>query len=537
MNTDDARHVLSYDIGSTGCKTCLYEVSDKLRLVDSSLAEYTFTTIDNGGVEQNPDDWWQAMVATTRDIVARQTDVVIAGISFCAQMQGLVLVDRELNTVRPAMSYMDQRSGKQKARSVEHGLQIEGVNAIKLIRSLLVNGAVAASVKDPVWKYKWVQENEPENFRRVHKWLDVKDYLIARATGECTMTADSAFATFLSPKKTNHRTWDPGLMKMYGVNPDHMPRIVESTDNIGPLLEGPAAELGLAAGTPVFGGGGDASMISVGAGATRTGDAYVYTGTSGWVGLIVDKPAVDISRRIAAITCAQEDRFLYFAEQETAGKCLEWVRDHLALDEINLYLDAGNVIDDPQSEFDSLYDFLIDTIGQVPAGSGGVIFTPWLHGNRSPFEDPASRGIFFNLSLSTGKRTMIRAVVEGIIFHQKWLLDSIERRFRVNGALAFVGGGAMSAVIAGMLADILERPIRRIADPRHAGAAGAAITMGVGLGVIDGFHSAANYLEVIGVHEPSPEHRDVYRRNYAVFRELYKSNRRNFGALNGQHHG
>ena len=241
------------------------------------------------------------------------------------------------------------------------------------MKSLIINGAISASVKDPVWKYLWVKENEPEVFAETYKWLDVKDYLIARATGICTMTADSAFATFLTAKKANHRAWSPALLKMYGVNPKHMPKIVASTDRVGGLTPEAASELGLLPGTPVFGGGGDASMISVGAGATRTGDAYVYTGTSGWVSLTVDQFKVDVGRRIASITGAQHDRYLYFAEQETAGKCLEWVRDHLALDEIDLYLGSHPAIG-PESAYENLYDFLIDTIGTVPAGAEGVIF-------------------------------------------------------------------------------------------------------------------------------------------------------------------
>lgn len=527
------RWILSYDIGSTGCKTCLYELGDKLHLVDSALGEYELRTLPNGGAEQDPDGWWRAIAETTRAIVSRHSDAAIAGLSLGAQMQGLVLVDRQLQPLRPAMSYMDQRSAKQKADSVEHGIQVEGFNLFKLLKSLLIHGAVSASVKDPVWKYKWVEENEPEIFARVHKWLDVKDYLIARATGVCTMTADSAYATFLTRKSANHRQWSPALLRMYGVNPSHMPNIIGSTDVAGELAEAAAAELSLPAGLPVFGGGGDASMISVGAGATRSGDTYVYTGTSGWVASIVDKPRVDVSRRIAAIAGAQENRHIFFAEQETAGKCLEWVRDHLALDEIDLYLAHRHVVDDPESAYENLYDFLIDTITRVPAGSEGVIFAPWLHGNRAPFEDPKSRGMFFNLSLSTGKRAMIRAVVEGIFFHHRWLLDSIQRSFPVRGPVSFVGGGALSPVLAQILADILERPVRRLADPRHAGAAGAALTVGVGLGMIDSFEASSDYLEVEDQFEPRPEDRDVYRRNYQVFRNLYAANRKGFALLNG----
>jgi xylulokinase len=516
--------LISYDIGSTGCKTCLYALDRALTLVDSALGEYTLVTRPDGGVEQDALDWWRAMANSTRDILSRREPLTISGVSFSAQMQGLVLVDHQMHPVRRAMSYMDQRSGQQKARAVGHGITVEGMNLVKLLKSLTINGAAPVSVKDPVWKYKWVQECEPDVFARTRWWLDVKDFLIAKATGKASMTADSAFATFLTEKRSGHTRWSPTLIEMYGITPRHLPPIVASTDVVGPLLPEAAAELGLEPGIPVFGGGGDASMISVGAGATREGDTYVYTGTSGWVGRITTVPKVDVSRHIAAIAGAQEGKFLYFAEQETAGKCLEWVRDHLALDEIGVYLDRKNASD--------LYDFLIETITQVPAGSTGVIFCPWLHGNRSPFEDPAARGIFFNLSLETGKRAMIRAVVEGIMFHQKWMMEGIRKSFSVDGPVTFVGGGALSRVTAQMLSDILELPVRRLSDPRHAGAAGAAIAMGVGLGLIPTYEDAPAYLTVQDHFKPNPDTREAYRKNYRVFRRLYKSNKKNFSLLN-----
>jgi len=532
-------YIIAYDIGSTGCKTCLYWLSDTLELRSSALSEYSFHTRDDGGVEQNPDDWWTAMRRTTQKVLAEAglDGSRISGISFCAQMQGLVLVDRSLRPVRPAMSYMDQRSARQKAASVEHGIQIEGVNAFKLIRSLRINGAVAASVKDPVWKYKWVEENEPEVFSRVHKWLDVKDYLIARATGMCTMTRDSAFATFLTDERRKPSQWSPELTRMYAVNPDHLPDLIYATDQAGVLLPDAAGELGLAAGTPVFGGGGDASMISVGSGSTVEGDTYIYTGTSGWVSTTVSRQKVDVALRIASIVGAQPGLYNYFGEQETAGKCLEWVKDHLALDEINLYLEKKPVTDEPESRYRSMYDFLIEVIDTVPAGSGGVIFTPWLHGNRSPFEDPSARGMFFNLGLETGKRMMIRAVVEGIIFHQKWLLESVAKGFHVRGPIRFVGGGALSPVVAQILADIIGYPVETIAHPQNCGASGAALTAAVGLGIIPGFPDVKRFIPIVDTYTPRPGFSQTYERQFAVFKQLYTSNKALFSRMNsGKEH-
>lgn len=171
----------------------------------------------------------------------------------------------------------------------------------------------------------------------------------------------------------------------------------------GLLTEQAARELGLCPGTRVYGGGGDATLIGVGAGCTAVGSTHIYSGTSGWVGTVMDHQAVDLSAMIAGIVGAEKGKYNYFAEMETAGKCFEWVKDHLVLDEVNIYLSKTDVAESQESVYESLYDYMSDTVAQVAPGSGGVIFTPWLHGNRCPFEDPAAAGIFFNHSAGDGQ--------------------------------------------------------------------------------------------------------------------------------------
>ena len=166
-----------------------------------------------------------------------------------------------------------------------------------------------------------------------------------------------------------------------------MPKVVDCADKVGGLTKTASEQLGLNEGTSVFGGGGDATLIGVGAGCTRKGETHIYSGTSGWVGTVTDKQIVDLSAMIASTVGVEKNRFNYFAEMETAAKCFEWVKEHLALDEIGIYLKKQDVAESIESEYISLYDYLSDTVSKVPPGSNGVIFTPWLHGNRCPFED------------------------------------------------------------------------------------------------------------------------------------------------------
>ena len=528
-------YVLAYDIGTTGVKTCLFSIDKTIRLVSSAQQGYSLTILPGGGAEQDADEWWDTMCTTTRRLFASGSvkPEQVAGISFCSQMQGLVLVDRDGVPVRRPMSYMDQRSHEELRRGIAHGFQIAGANVRKLITSLRLTGAVSSSVKDPLWKYKWVEAHEPENFARVWKWLDVKEYLILRCTGEAVMTRDSAFATFLYDTRKGKCCWSDTLCRMFGVKLEHLPRLAEADEQVGVLTGKAAGELGLAPGTPVFGGGGDASLIGVGAGATALGSTHIYCGTSGWVSTVTARQQVDVTAMIAAIVGAQPGRYNYFAEMETAGKCLEWVKDHLALDEIGIYLKKQDVAQSQEAVYTSLYDYMTETVKDVPPGSGGVIFTPWLHGNRCPFEDPSAAGMFFNIRLETGKTELINAVLEGTCFHLKWMLECQSRKLHTSDPIRFVGGGALSPVTCQRLADITGRTVEVVESPQNVGSVGAAAVMGVGLGLIPDLDVVGSFIPVESRYVPDPAKTAAYAPYYGVFRQLYRSNRKNFRALNG----
>ncbi|MDF2987489.1 MAG: carbohydrate kinase [Eubacterium sp.] len=530
--------IIAYDVGTTGIKTCVYEITDTIKLLASAMEGYDLFITENGGAEQDPYSWWKAMCSTTRKILS-ENDIVpdrIDGITFCSQMQGLVLADRDGKPVRRAMSYMDQRAKRELEQGMAHGLTISGANVFKLIKSLYITGAVAASVKDPVWKYKWVENNEPEIFRKVYKWLDVKEFLIYQCTGEFIMTPDSAYAALLYDIRKGREGFSREICKMLGVNMSHLPQIKRCSDVAGHITKEAAALLQLKEGTPVFGGGGDASLIGVGAGAVETGDTHIYSGTSGWVSTVVEKQIVDPSAMIAAIVGADDKSFNYFAELETAGKCLEWVKDHLALDEIDIYLEKRHISDSKETIYKSLYDYMMHAVKDVPPGSNGVIFTPWLHGNRCPFEDPNARGMFFNISLDTGKTELIHAVLEGICYHLRWQLEAQEKKIKTSKVIRFVGGGALSPLTCQILSNILGREIETVENPQNAGAVGAALVAARGLGIIEKLDEAKRLVRVCQRFMPHGGSKTVYDNYYSVFKALYKNNRNNFRALNSYCH-
>ena len=527
-------HIIIYDFGTSNVKTCLFEIDAGIELVANATASYGLYISADGGAEQDTEEWWAALCRTTRELFAK-SDVKpeeIDGIAFCSQMQGAVFVDENGNALRRPMNYLDQKGVREYRECMGKGIiKVSGCSLYKLVRNLIVNYAGSTSAKDPVWKYKWVENNEPDIYRRIYKWLDVGDYLLARATGRIVRTADSAFATFLYDTRKGKEGWNRGLLKMYQVNPAHMPDIIDCTDLVGGLTKKAADDLGLIEGIPVFGGGGDTTFVNIGAGCVNPGDTHIYVGTSGWVSTYLDYQTVDINAMITGVLSAKRGYFNYYAELETAGKCFEWVKDHLALDEVGIYLDKVRVTD-IENKYLSLYDYLSDEVSKVPPGANGVIFTPWLHGNRCPFEDASAGGMFFNLRVENGKRDMIRSVLEGICYHLRWLLECEMKKVKTSDTIRFVGGGALSPVTCQMLSDITGRTIETVDHAQEVGAVGAALVVAAGLKGAEVFELSKQLVKANHVYVPDLSNREIYDRNYKVFQKLYQSNAKYFKALN-----
>lgn len=533
---EEAVYVLTYDVGTTGCKTCIYRIGKSLTKVGAEIAEYPLYMTEDGGAEQKADEWWEALCLSTRRVLekAALASEAIHGISFCCQMQGSIMVSKDGKALRNPMSYLDGRATKQIERYLHRGLfRIEKMNAPTLLKSLRITGGLAATPKDPLWKYHWVKENEPEIFEKTHKWLDVKDYLILRCTGEYGMTQDSAHITFLYDTRKGKEGWHKGLCRTFDVDMDHLPKVVQATDCVGELTKKAAGELGLSPGTPVFGGGGDVTLTTIGSGCLDLNDTHIYVGTSGWVVSNVEKRYVDISNFMAAILGAIPDRYNFVAEQETSGACLQWVRDHLALDAIGVYM-KDRKHETVCEELGELYNLMNQAVAETEPGAGNLIFTPWLHGNRAPKEDARARGIFFNIGINTGKRRMIRAVLEGVAFHKRWMLEAMEKRIPKQEVVRFVGGGAKSSVWCQIMSDVTGRRIETVENPQDSGAAGAAVVCSVGLGVMPDFSSAKSLIRVEETYEPQTGTQKMYHRNFKVFKNLYSKNKKLFSALNGR---
>lgn len=508
--------VIAYDIGTTGLKTCMFSISDKesVKFIEGDVEPYALHILENGGVEQDPEEWWAAMGKTTKRLLEK-TGIgkeEIKGISFCSQMQTLIMVDKEGNALRRSMSCMDTRAGEQFSRYMKKGLQVEGLNLYKVFRFLRITGAVSASTKDPIWKYHWVKDNEPELYKKTHKWLDAKEFLTCKATGNMKASRDVASATFLYDVKKGH--WSNELCKLFDIDMNHLPDLCESTDNVGGLLAKAAEDLGLLEGTPVFSGGSDVSLCQVGAGCLNPGDVNFYSGTSGWVCTTVDRLHLDLGNIIGALVGADPETYCYIAELETSGKCMEWVKDRIDL---------------PEMDYDGLIEYIKDT----PAGSNGVVFSPWMHGNRCPFEDHYARGVFFNLGITTRGSDLVKSVIEGVCMHMRWMLEATEKTFETAQLVRFTGGSAISPYICQVLADVTGREVETVENPRHVGTMGAAGLMAVSFGLIPSIKDIKKIINVKATYKANPENKAVYDKIFPIFKNLYKDNRKSFAAING----
>jgi xylulokinase len=363
-------------------------------------------------------------------------------------------------------------------------------------------------------KYMWLKKNEPEIYARTAAILDCGNYILFRATGKLVCEWSVASVTGMLNLKT--KQWDTTMMRLFGLAADKFPLLVRSIDPVGGLTTQAAVDLGLIPGIPVFGGAGDAMCTAIGAGAVEDGDAHLCLGTSGYVA--VTSPKKFTGRQgVATIHSGDPDKLLLIAESETVGECLRWgVRA--------LYC----------SEPDALSLAAMDReVAETAPGSGDLLFTPWLYGERCPVPDESVRGGYLNLSANHTRAQMARAIYEGTAYNFRWILDLIQDKFGFGcNPLRVIGGGALGMPWLEIIADVTSRTLVCAANPREASAYGAALVASVGLGISPSVEATKAIVPVTHTVEPDSSHRAVYEKLYPAFRQIYPAVRGLYHELN-----
>ncbi|HVC67676.1 MAG TPA: FGGY-family carbohydrate kinase [Acidimicrobiales bacterium] len=504
--------VLAVDLGTGGPKVAV--VAESGRIVAHAAEAVPLHLLDGGGAEQDPDDWWSAIRSATHRALAEAGPVELVGVGCTAQWSGTVAVDASGAALMRAVLWMDSR-GNGAIREVAGGsVNVLGYDPRKLLRWVQVTGgAPGLSGKDPVAHILFIRAAFPDVYARTAAFLEPVDYLNLRLTGRVSASFDSIAAHWVTDNRAIDAVdYDPKLLEWTGLDRDRLPDLVPPGTLIGEVTDDAAADLGIPAGLPVVTGSGDVHSAVFGSGAVADFETHLYIGTSSWISGHVPFKKTAPTSNVASIPAALAGRYLIADEHETAGACLTFLRDNLGL----------------APDFAAM-NAMVD---RVPAGSGRVLFTPWLNGERSPVDDHTVRGGFHNLSLTTTRDQMVRSVFEGVALNSRWLLEAVEKfAGRRLGSLAFVGGGANSDAWSQIHADVLGRQIRQVADPVLANARGAGLLTLLALGRITS-GDVPGMVEVRRTYEPDPAHADEYELLFGEFVTLYKQTKGIFKRLN-----
>lgn len=501
--------LLGIDIGTSGTKTLLIDESG--RALASATAEYPLSTPRPGWAEQDPHHWWEATQTTIRQVLARGgvSGDAVRGIGLSGQMHGSVFLDASHQVLRPALLWCDQRTAAQ-CEWITDTVGAEKV--VELTSNPVLTGFTAPKVI-------WVRDHEPETYARIRKVLLPKDYIRFRLTGAFASEVSDASGT--SMFNVRQRRWAGELLAAVDVPESWMPECYESHVPSATISAEAAAATGLKPGTPVVGGGGDQAAGAVGNGIVESGIISSTVGTSGVVFAFSDEPAVDPKLRVHTFCHAVEGKWHQMGVMLSAGGSLRWYRDVLAGSECEVARALGV---DP-------YQLIGEEAKNAPVGCEGLIFLPYLTGERTPHPDPNARGVFFGLTLRHDRRHMARSVLEGVAYG---LRDSFEILAEMGVPIRQVrasGGGARSPLWRQIQADVTGRSHVTI-NVDEGPAFGVALLAGVGTGVWGSVAEACrSTIQVVDQCEPVAENSAVYDHYYPVYQGLYGALQGSFAAV------
>ncbi len=513
------KYVLAIDMGSGSAKAAL--VSDRAEVAASGLRPIRTIFSAGGGAEQNPEEWWSAVIGAARTALAAAAvaPAQVIAIACTTQWGVTVPVDAQGLALGNAISWMDTRGARYNRAVVDGWPRIKGYGLAKLIRWIrLTGGAPVQSGMDGLGHVLFLKHERPEIYARASVLLEPMDYLNLRLTGRFAASYGTIFPYWLTDNRNPRDIhYVPELLRLAGVDRAKLPDLLPVNAVLAPIKPQVADELGLSPETKVVMGSCDGHSAAIGAGAVRDYDGYFYIGTTSWMSCHVPAKKTDPLHMISTMPAALPGRYVVTAEQGVACRCLEFLKDLLFPD--------GAAPPD-------VYEDLNRLGAGVAPGSDGLIFTPWLNGVLAPSEDPATRSAFFNQKAATTRGHYVRAVMEGVAFNQRWLMGHVEKFIgRPFAHLNFIGGGAQSDLWCQIHADILGRRVRQVANPRNANAVGAALAAFAALGAI-AVDDIPALVKIAAVYDPIAANRAVYDRQYREFMEFYKRTKPIYQRLN-----
>jgi xylulokinase len=525
MVAERVPYILAIDLGTSGAKVALVSIHGEV--VGWEFEPVQLFLLPNGGAEQDPEEWWRSILTASKRLLAKEIVPRAEIVGVCAATTGVgtIPVDRDGKCLMRAIIWLDSRGAHLTRKYVRGLINVEGYDVFRVLRWIrLTGGAPSLSGKDLVGHFLYLKDELPDVYQKAHKLLDVVDYIDFRLTGEYIATSDTIALSWVADNRNPGKvSYDDGLIREWGLDRSKLPEIKRCIDVIGNLRKDVAEELGLRSEVKVVAGGFDLPFAAVGAGAVENFAAHLSLATSSFLTVHVPFKKTDLFHMIASLPCAIPDRYLLLAEQEVAAGNLVYFRD-----KVLYWRDGLAEVEKPSGYFQALNQVAAES----PPGSNGVIYSPWLYGERAPVEDPWIRAAFHNLSLQTSRSDMVRAMLEGVAFNTRWILAPVEKFCgRAVNPINLAGGGGNSNLWCQIHADVLGRTIRQVENPIQAVARGAAFVASVGLGHID-FSDVSRLIKFQGIYEPNPANRPLYDERFEIFLELYKQNKKIYERLN-----
>lgn len=460
-----AEYLLAHDLGTSGDKATLFRTDGEL--VKSVTYQYPTYFFNSTWAEQDPEDWWRAVCSNNRELLKDLGGARVAGMAFSGQMMGCVVVDRQGKALRNAIIWADQRSQEQEAAIRKKVDEQEFYQ--------ITGHRISASYS--IEKLMWIRDNEPEIFRNIYKMLQPKDYIVAKLTGKyVTDFSDASGTNCLDLKKLE---WSDLLLEMMKIDRSLLPEPKPSTYAAGEITQGISRECGLPVGTPVILGGGDGLCAAVGAGSVKKGITYNYLGTSSWVAFTSDTPVFD--REMRTYNWAHMVPGLYTPNgtMQAAGNSYHFVKETICKD-LDIAAAAQKI---------SPYELMNQEIEKSSLGANGLLYLPYILGERSPRWNSEAKGAYIGLKMEHTRGDMLRACIEGIVMNLNIILQIFRAEHPID-QISIIGGLAKGKVIRQILADIYGLPVCRLNYLDEATSMGAAVAAG-------GIRTAKDVLEMI----------------------------------------
>lgn len=480
--------ILAHDVGTSGMKSTIY--SPNGALIASTSSTYSLIYGKDYEVEQNPEHWWKALCQNTNVLLKRIKLDSIECVTFSGQMMGLVAVNEKGEPLRNALIWADQRSHKESANINSQ------FNSNTLYE--LTGNRMTPSYSAP--KVLWYKLNEPELFKQTRCFLQAKDFLIHKLTGQFVTDYSDASGTGLF--NIHRKEWVQELLDYVGINHKQLPEVHASITCIGNLTNKAAMECGLPIGTKVVIGGADGSCAAMGAGVLEADELFTYIGSSAWVASASNKPILDPLKQTFNFIHIDEEKVMPIGTMQAAGTSFEWIRSITAVSEKNPI------------------EWMNKQASNSPVGAKELIFLPYLLGERSPIWNPHAKGSFIGLTSQHNRGDMIRAVMEGVALNLKWIYESlsVERKY---DELWFFGGGANSEIWQQMMADMIGLPVHVPKLKDEITGMGAAIAGAVGIGELDSLSEAKSWIELEKIIEPNKNNHQYYEKKLTDMKKVY----------------